>query len=855
LPSKNLAGDYAVHVRPLLQKYCLTCHSTKLAKGNLDLERFGSLADVRKDVRAWQTVLEMLEAGSMPPKKATQLGSEEWHSLLAWTRTFLKAEGQLQAGDPGRVVVRRLSNAEYNNTVRDLIGIDLQPARDLPMDGAAGDGFTNVGDALAISPTLLDKYLGAAKEIASHAVLLPDGFRFSQFKTRRDVTNEALQNVRNFYNAYSTDGALPLKKYVPATIRYRDQLTAGKITLESVAAREELNAKYLRILWQALTDSRPSHPLDEIRSEWRRAQKNDLDGVTRTIFSWQMSLWRTAPIGCYRFGNTIRQVPNDVVDQEKPATPEMVKQFAEFRAVFPLQLYYGKVVPDDEIFCLKLYHREDESLKRLILDKDACKRIDRLWDELRFISQAPVIEYKQLPAFIGFSTVQTKEFVAYFEGQRATFRRRAEQFEAEVEAAAQKQMAKLIEFAALAYRRPLDERERIDLTGLYDALRKKGSPPEDAFRTVLTRILVSPNFLYRTEHAPPGTGAQPVSAWELASRLSYFLWATMPDAELCRLAADGTLLDSKTVAAQVTRMLKDAKVRGLSTEFAAQWLHVRDLQQNREKNAKLFPTFNDELRDALFEETVLFLQDMFQSDRPLHDLLDADDTFLNELLARHYGIPGIEGPQWRRVSGVRKFGRGGVLALGSVLTKQSGAARTSPVLRGNWVVDVMLGEKLPKPPANVPRLPDEETASEGTVRQLVERHVRLAECAVCHERIDPFGFALEEYDPIGRFRDKDLAGRAIDANVRLKNGTAFEGANGLRQYLLAQRGDEVRRQFCKKLLGYALGRAIALGDLPLIEQMQEELKKNGDRLSVAVQTIANSQAFRYHRGLDATKDE
>ncbi|MGH7174669.1 MAG: DUF1592 domain-containing protein, partial [Gemmataceae bacterium] len=514
------------------------------------------------------------------------------------------------------------------------------------------------------------------------------------------------------------------------------------------------------------------------------------------------------------------------------------------------------VIPNDETVCLKLFHREDEPLIRLFLDEEQTKRLDRLWRDLRFISRYPVTEHKQLPQFIGFVTQdQPKELLAYFESQREPFRKRAEAFLKEEKNAEPKQLEALLDFAARAYRRPLRAEEKTELPRLYDTLRKKGLSHEEAFRTVLTRVLISPSFLFRIEQAAPGKDAQPVSSWELATRLSYFLWATMPDAELRQAAAQDALQDPKSLAAQVSRMLKDPKARGLASEFGTQWLHVRDIQQNREKNEKLFPTFDDTLRAAMYEESVLFFQDLFQENRRLSDILDADYTFLNETLARHYGIPGVIGPRWRRVSGVRKYGRGGVLSLGSVLTKQSGASRTSPVLRGNWLVEAMLGEKLPKPPPNVPRLPEEETGSQGTVRQMVEKHARIAECAVCHQRIDPFGFSLENFDPIGRFRDKDLGGRPIDTKVRLKDGTTFEGIDGLRRYLLKQRGEEFERHFCRKLLGYALGRSVILSDQSLIEEMIAELKKNDYHLNIAVRTIAQSKQFRYHRGLEATKDE
>jgi hypothetical protein len=307
---------------------------------------------------------------------------------------------------------------------------------------------------------------------------------------------------------------------------------------------------------------------------------------------------------------------------------------------------------------------------------------------------------------------------------------------------------------------------------------------------------------------------------------------------------------------QVNRMLRDPRVRGLGSEFGTQWAHVRDIRRNREKNERLFPTFDDSLRDALSEEAVRFFQHLFQADRPLHDVVDANWTFLNDALARHYGIPGVSGAQWRLVDGVNKYGRGGILTLGSVHTTQSGASRTSPVLRGNWLVEVLLGEKLPKPPPNVPLLPEDESSGETlTVRQLVEKHTRIAECAVCHRRIDPFGFALERYDPIGRYRDKDLGGRPIDAHARLKDGTEFEGVDGLRHYLLTQRRDEFQRHFCRKLLGYALGRSVVLSDQSLVDEMLDELNKNDYRLSVAVQTIVHSKQFRSHRGLEATRDE
>ena len=308
----DLRGEFSAVVRPLVEKHCLACHSTKAKKGSLDLERFASVDDVRRDLKAWQQTIEMLEAGEMPPASKPQPTAGQRKSLIAWARGFLDAEAKARAGDPGHVPLRRLSNAEYDYTIRDLTGVDLRPTREFPADGAAGEGFTNAAEALTdISPTLLTKYLNAAKDIADHAMLLPDGFRFAATKTRRDWTNESVARLRAFYAAYSTDGRLPLGPYLSATVRHRDRLLSGTVTIEAVAAQEKLNRKYLAALWQALTVKAPSYPLDLIRGNWRRAAEKDVPALAAEVAAWQGSLWSVVPIGSYRYGNMVRQVATD----------------------------------------------------------------------------------------------------------------------------------------------------------------------------------------------------------------------------------------------------------------------------------------------------------------------------------------------------------------------------------------------------------------------------------------------------------------------------------------------------------------------------------------------------------------
>jgi hypothetical protein len=366
-------------------------------------------------------------------------------------------------------------------------------------------------------------------------------------------------------------------------------------------------------------------------------------------------------------------------------------------------------------------------------------------------------------------------------------------------------------------------------------------------------VLVSPAFLYRIEVPPPAAAQAPVSDWELASRLSYFLWSSQPDDELRRLAASGQLGDPEILSSQARRMLLDGRTRRLATEFACQWLHIQDFDQLDEKSERHFPTFAA-LRGAMHEEAIQFFTDFFQHDRPVQDLLDADYTFLNEDLAAHYGIPGVVGPEFRRVEGVRQYARGGILTLAATLAKQSGASRTSPILRGNWLTEVVLGERLPRPPKDVPQLAD--AAPEGlTERQLIERHTTDQACAKCHARIDPFGFALENFDAIGRYRDRDAGGLPIAARTRLPDGAEIEGPRGLRDYLLSARRADFLRQFNRKLLGFALGRSVQISDEPLLAEMQSALSAPDARIGTAIDLIVRSRQFRDIRGRETAFDE
>ncbi|HEX2476119.1 MAG TPA: DUF1592 domain-containing protein [Lacipirellulaceae bacterium] len=1052
--SAALAAKYDSEIRPLLARYCHKCHGGgDTIEGEINLAAMKTWDDAAKQPATWRLAAEMLGNRLMPPEDADQPTDVDRARLLEWVEGYLAIAAEARSGDPGRVVLRRLSNAEYTYTLRDLTGIDsLDPAREFPADGAAGEGFTNTGSALVMSPALVTKYLDAAKEVARHAVLLPDGFRFSPHATARDWTDEKLAQIREFYGRFTDAGGgstvnlqgivfdtnqggrLPVEKYLAATLIEREALAAGRKTVEAAAMEHGLNAKYLGILWASLNGNDPSQLLDDLRSRWRAAKPEDTAALANHVAAWQKSLWTFSSVGLIgRVGGpkrwmepvnplaTTQEIKFKIPESQEGAdvafslvvtdagdggesdyvvwkSPRLVKEgqpdlllrdiaagaderesrdsdanqgviglkpdmfgrhpdgrameaadlcvqspsvikirlpadlaagrefvatcvldtetgaegsaqvavvegtqslqagllqgeakigarsevwsggspqvdnsapilitegsaaqrrlqsaFAAFRQLLPPALCYTKIVPVDEVISVTLFYREDDHLVRLMLDESQARELDRHWDELRFVSRDALASVDAFAQLLEFATQDADPKA--FEPMRQPIHDRAAAFRQLLLESEPQQLEALLDFAALAYRRPLTADETTALSHLYRQLRKEEIPHEDAFRLTLARLLVSPAFLYHVEKPAAGMEQAPISDWELASRLSYFLWSSQPDVELRQAAAYGRLHEPDVLEAQTRRMLGDAKTRRLATEFACQWLHINDFEHLDEKSERHFPTFVG-LRADMAEESVQFFTDLFQQNHSVLEILDADYTFLNESLAQHYGIPGVTGAEWRRVDGVKQHSRGGVLAQATVLAKQSGASRTSPILRGNWISEILLGERLPDPPKGVPPLPDDEAGTEElTVRQLVEKHVSDPKCAVCHQRIDPYGFSLEAFDAIGRHRTADLGGRPIDTRVTLMDGTQFDGLDGLRNYLLTERREAFVRQFCRKLLGYALGRAVQLSDEPLLAEMQNNLAAGDYKVDVAVDAIVGSRQFREMRGRDSKFEE
>ncbi|HEV8145101.1 MAG TPA: DUF1592 domain-containing protein, partial [Bryobacteraceae bacterium] len=898
--------------------------------------------------------------------------------ILDWIRAVRAEEIRRSAGDPGVVTARRLSNAEYNYTLRDLTGHDLQLTREFPVDPANPAGFDNSGESLSMSPALLNKYLLAARQVATHMVFLPDRIEFAPHPMLVETDREkwAVDRIVKFYLQQPTHYA----DYFRAAWRYKHRAALGipKATLASIAAESKISARYLPMVWKILNESdsvgpalklqkmfvdlpAPGSSPDQLQARCVEMQ----EFVTRIRANTAMQFaapkvrglppgsqsllsWKNREFALHRRESDPLALRNDtdipppilpiprhpglhqetapfwaaIVAKRRATDDDLVvpvaararyeAAFARFASVFPDQFYVserGRYFPDDSEdkgrFLSAGFHnvmgffRDDVPLMELILDDKGRQELDRLWLDFDFVAEFTArtwVQYyvNQSGAVLGKgaeagslrpvdheitdSEVIVSQREAYlakaaaspsndpiaplairthYDGINATLRG----LEKAHRDAEPKHLQSLVRFAARAYRRPLTVVERDDLLAYYRMLREtKELSHESAMRESLVSVLMAPDFLYRIDlqtSGGPASGAatQPLSGYALANRLSYFLWASMPDDELLRHVTAGDLQQPQVLLAQTRRMLKEPRVRGLATEFAGNWLLFRHFETNNSVDRQRFPEFTNELREAMFEEPIQFLADALSSNRSVLDLLYGNYTFVNPVLAKHYGVPGIKGDsnRWVRVDEANRFGRGGLLPMAVFLTQNSPGLRTSPVKRGNWVVQRVLGEVIPPPPAVVPELPSDESHSERPLREMLARHRENAACAACHNRIDSFGLPFEGYGPVGNARTKDLAGRAVDTSVTYPGGWKGEGIEGLKTFIREHREKEFVANISRKLLAYALNRSLQLSDEALIETMVSRAAANQYRFQALIEAIVTSPQFLKRRNTVAPK--
>lgn len=749
------AGCAFAQTGPFLQKYCLSCHGEKTGAAGLNLAA---------PVTAWDKVADKVATGKMPPLGALQPATAERAAFVAAIPGLRPA-----GGDPGRVTSRRLNRAEYNNTVRDLLGVALRPADDFPLDDA-GYGFDTVGDVQSVSPLLMEKYMAAARAVSQAAVYGEPAparptklVRYMTKKSQDDPTPNALP--------FSLRGAIYGSFRFPVSGEYEFRMRVGNYRprTNQVPRQVELMRKRgLSAAEQAELDelNRKSYP--PVRMVMTMDGKQILTEIVEGNIDYQ-----------YAHGESVARVKVTAGEHS-------------FRASFPEFADLGDPLEN--------------------MNKDGRRKL--------FIDYVDIVG----------------PFAASGGGRGGLF-----VCDAQTAACAEKTLGTL---ARRAYRRPVAKEELGALTGLAAKVRADGGTFAESIRIGVQAVLVSPNFLFRAE--PAARVAERVSEHDLASRLSYFLWSSMPDEELARAADAGTLRKAGVLAAQVKRMLGDARTDALVENFAGQWLGLRILDK-RKPDPGHFPLVDDELLEAMRQETVLFTRAILREDRNVLEFLDGKFSYVNGPLARHYGITGVKGEAMQRVE-LRGGQRGGVMTQAATLTLASYATRTSPVLRGRWVLENLLGTPPPPPPPDVPALPEGAVATTASLRTRLEQHRANPSCAVCHDQMDPIGFGLENYDASGAWREKD-GGFVIDASGTFPGGAAFAGPEGLRKAMAAQSGLFVRN-LTEKLFTYALGRGLEPGDRAVVDEAVAKLKAADYKMPALIDAIVTSAPFQM-RGRNA----
>jgi hypothetical protein len=959
----ELARQFNQTIRPFLTTYCTGCHSGTEPAASFDVQRYGTLSSVVEDFGHWVLIQRKLTSREMPPSVTKQPAEALRQQVVAWITAVRKHEANTHPGDPGLVAARRLSNAEYNYTVRDLTGVDLRPAKEFPIDPANQAGFDNSSESLTISPALMAKYLDAARHIADHLVLKPEGFAFASHPMVAESDREKypIRRIVEFYERQPTDFA----DYFYAAWRYqqRKALGQGVTTLNEIAKQQKVSPRYLPLIWQALEQTQEDvGPLVKLQAMWRALPANDAAAArqgceqmrdfvvkirrhTEKLFPTLESpgfstnyqpivMYRNALLAAHRrdfdptalrvegeppvkefvvtqgppFGNKeIQELKNNIAAyiKEREEDPDLIvpagararheAAFARFSNVFPTAFalrergrFYPINTMDRErylgagLHSALGYFRDDTPLIELILDKKGKQELETLWHEFEFIGNYTLRNYTQ---FIGSGAramkvnrdqhqgFATAEAIAAMREQ--TLKRTNAQTDPRIIEAIQqyfdnantrirviekarlaaepRHLDALLLFAARAYRRPLTQPERDDILNYYRQARAQSRlTHEEAMRASITSLLVSPDFLYRVDlvdaqaKTNANTFARPLSTYSLASRLSYFLWSSLPDDELLAHAAAGDLDKPAVLLAQVKRMLKDERARGLATEFAGAWLDFRRFEDHNAVDRERFPAFTNQLRDAMYEEPIRFITDLLQHDRPVQELLYGKHTFVNGVLAKHYGMPATD--QWMRVDNANDYGRGGLLPMAVFMTRNAPGQRTSPVKRGYWVVRRVLGEVIPPPPPTVPELPRDEATSNLSVREMLAKHRDNKACAGCHARFDSFGLVFEGFGPVGERRAHDLAGRAVDIRADFPDGKKGVGIAGLQTYIRTHREQNFLHNLNEKLLTYALGRSLLITDEPLLEAMRAKLATSGYKMSALIETIVSSPQFLNKRG-------
>jgi hypothetical protein len=784
-PGEETPSGFAQEGLPFLKQYCFSCHAGDAPAAELALNAFSDDLSLIENRDVWDRVLDMVTTGYMPPAESEhQPTMEASDAFIAHIEAIFEHADRTAKPDPGRITVRRLNKVEYKNTVRDLLGVDFDPTENFPADDV-GHGFDNIGDVLTMSPLLMERYLAAAEAIATRVILVnpPPPSKRYQRGSRLNPRHDDVPDQR-FRLLDPT-----------ATEKWKSGPFTTGATFFRMFPDEEII--YKATLYAETDSETPvevalfiqGEALEKVSPPEELARLVGVDPAADN----RIKILKTFEITSH--------------DPKKNQTVEfLVTGIPNIE-----QVGIAMVQPTEGEPSAKL------QIRTLWAEGPLDTRPDTQLEILACTPDIPQVE-------------QTREV--------------------------------LTRLLRRGYRRPPTADEVAQLVQFVGAIQADGAKWEAGIQQAIKVILCSPKFLFRLEldDRPQNPDPYPIDEFQLASRLSYFLWSSMPDDELFELAAKNQLTDN--LEAQVKRMLADPKATELARDFGSQWLQIQRIATVT-PDSERFPTFGRRLRAAMLKETELFVESIFREDQSVLDLLDADYTFLNQELANHYGIAdtkgnwmyqektvsggeAIKGREFKRVA-LQGASRGGILTHASVMTVTSNPTRTSPVKRGRWVLEQILGTPPPPPPPDVPELEEDKAAATATtLRELLEQHREDPACANCHAKMDPIGFALENYNAIGAFRTKE-GELAIDTTAELPDGTAFDGIADLKQ-ILKDRKQQFVRCLTEKMLTYALGRGLEYYDRPTVDRIVAELEAEGYRSSVLITEIVKSDPFRLRRG-------
>ena len=773
-------GQAQATSRAVLDRYCVTCHNQTIRTGGLALDTL-DITNPTTNTDVWERVIVKLRAGSMPPPGRPRPDQASYHAVASWLETEIDRVAAASP-NPGRTgTVHRLNRTEYNNAIRDLLALDVDVTSLLPGDETSDAGFDNNADVLSITTAQLERYMSATRKITRLAIGLPPTRGFEEFNISPFLTQDDRQSEDL---PLGSRGGIAIRYYFPVDGEYLIKVRLGANWQDYILGMGR------------------AHQLD-IRIDGELSKRFTVGGEANGRPA--PSTFTIAELGDPEWEEYVLNADSQLeVRVPVKAGPRLVG------VSFVRNMWEPEgILQPNRVGSLRGRHER--------------------YDGNATVGSVAIGGPYQV---VGPGDTPSRREIFVCQPKRT----------ADEEACATKILSRL---ARRAYRRPVTTRDVQTLLGYFTTGRTTGGSFDAGIQLALEALLAAPDFLLRIErdpaHVEPGR-AYRLSDLEVASRLSFFLWSSIPDEPLLDLAERGRLTDPPVLRQQVRRMLADTRAKALVDNFATQWLYLRSLEE-MQSDQVLFPDFDKNLVEAFQQETELFIANTLREDRSVLDLLSADYTFVDGRLARHYGIPGIYGNRFRRVTVPNTEQRGGLLGHGGVLALTSYPTRTSPVLRGKWLLETILDTPPPAPPPNVPPLPAGDPGGKPvSVRERLVGHRANPTCASCHSAIDPPGFTLENFDAIGAWRSVDEGGKPIDATGSMPSGVKIEGLSGLRAFLL-ERPAQFVGTVTKKLLAFGLGREVEYYDQPTVRTIVRDAAAHDYRWSSLVLGIVESPAF------------